>query len=79
MVCPKRDGYPTFALYDTTGSGKPDMIGYFHYHEFKPYKMEPYTGQSCEAEALTTPKAQTRLVAASCYFPGMTNRPLMTV
>jgi S1-C subfamily serine protease len=44
MVCPKRDGYPTFALYDTTGSGKPNLIGYFHNHEFKPYKVEPYTG-----------------------------------
>jgi S1-C subfamily serine protease len=44
MVCPKRDGYPTYALYDTTGSGKASMIGYFRNHEFKPYKMEPYTG-----------------------------------
>jgi S1-C subfamily serine protease len=44
MVCPKRDGYPTVAFYDTTGSGKPSMIGYFRNHEFKPYKVEPYTG-----------------------------------
>lgn len=42
MVCPKRDGYPSYALYDTTGSGKPDTVGYFRNHEFEPYKVEPY-------------------------------------
>jgi S1-C subfamily serine protease len=42
LVDPKREGYPQYAFYDTTGSGKPDLVGYFHNHEFKPYSVEQY-------------------------------------
>ncbi len=38
-----RDGCPDYALYDTAGSKKPDLIGYFHDHEAQPYRVEKYT------------------------------------
>jgi S1-C subfamily serine protease len=35
--------HPDFALYDTTGSGKPDLIGYFKNNENEPYRVEKYS------------------------------------
>jgi S1-C subfamily serine protease len=31
-----------YALYDTRGAGTPDLIGYFHDGDRKPYRVEPY-------------------------------------
>lgn len=31
-----------YALYDTKDTGTPDLIGYFHDGDWKPYKVEPY-------------------------------------
>jgi S1-C subfamily serine protease len=35
--------HPDYALYDTTGAGKPDLIGYFHNNEDEPYRVEKYS------------------------------------
>jgi len=35
--------HPDYALYDTTGAGKPDLIGYFHNNEDQPYRVEKYS------------------------------------
>jgi len=35
--------HPDYALYDTTGSGKPDLVGYFHNNESEPYRVEKYS------------------------------------
>jgi S1-C subfamily serine protease len=35
--------HPDYAYYDTTGSGKPDLVGYYHNHEDEPYRVEKYS------------------------------------
>lgn len=42
IIFSKDRKHPDYALYDTTGSGKPDLIGYFHNNESEPYKVEKY-------------------------------------
>jgi S1-C subfamily serine protease len=39
----RKSEHPDYALYDTTGAGKPDLIGYFHNNEDEPYRIEKYS------------------------------------
>jgi S1-C subfamily serine protease len=39
----RNSDHPDYALYDTTGAGKPDLIGYFHNNEDEPYRVEKYS------------------------------------
>jgi hypothetical protein len=43
MIFSKDREHPDYALYDTTGAGKPDLIGYFHNNENEPYRIEKYS------------------------------------
>jgi len=39
----RNSDHPDYALYDTTGTGTPDLIGYFHNNEDQPYRVEKYS------------------------------------